>query len=107
MIVIYWRRWSKWLLLGTVVMLLWLLWPTLHCSVTHLEKASFGEIANTKEEDEGFFSKWISATQRCYKQTPLLGQEEWKTYLFLGLAGATVVTRVLARFTTGKRGIDA
>jgi hypothetical protein len=102
---IHWRRLSRWLLLGTFVMLIWLLYPTIRCSISGLQKTSFGEIAETKEEDEGFFSKWIGATKRCYKITPLLGQEEWKTYTFLGLAGATVLTSLIGRFANRKLGI--
>jgi hypothetical protein len=102
---IHWRRLSRWLLLGTVVMLLWLLYPTVRCSIESLQETSFAEVAETTVEEEGFFSKWIGATKRCYKVTPLLGQEAWKTYTFLGLAGATLLTGLIARFANRKHGI--
>lgn len=110
-----WRRLSRWCLLGTVVMLLWLLWPVAKCSFSSFRDTPINDVEEANgpgqadrdrvEEGKGFFRTWIDATERCYDATPLLGQEDWKTYLLLGLAGLTVATKVIARVVNKRHGI--
>ena len=108
-----WRRISRWCLLGTVIMLLWLLYPVARCSLASFRDTPIGEVDEAAkpgdadrdrvEEGKGFFSTWMSATKRCYDATPLLGQEEWKTDVLLSLAGLTVATSLLNRYLSGRR----
>src|SRR5436853_2217342 len=95
---IHWRRWSRWCLLGTFVMALWLLWPTIACSAGALRETPMDTVEQGAKSDEkpGFFGTWWAGTKRCYAATPMFGQEQWKTMLLLSFAGATVVTRVIA-----------
>ena len=91
-----WRRLSRWCLLGTIVMLLWLLAPTAKCSYIAFRDTPIGEVDEDQMpgqadkdrvvEGTGFFDRWGVAIKGCYKQTPLLGQEAWKRNLLFGFA---------------------
>lgn len=105
---IHWRRLSRWCLLGTVVMLLWLLWPFMKCSFSSFEDTPLETVEQSakSESHPGFFATWWNKTTRCYAVTPVFGQEEWKTVLLLSFAGGTVVTRLIARFANRKHGLE-
>jgi hypothetical protein len=105
---IHWRRWSRWCLLGTIVMLVWLVGPAVTCRIRSLQDTPLAAVeqAATSEAKPGFFERWWTGTKRCYAATPLLGQEQWKTMLLLSLAGATVATNVIARFANRKHGLS-
>jgi hypothetical protein len=113
--VLDWRRLSRWCLLGTVVMVLWLLYPVARCSFASFRDTPLADVPESGgpasadkdrvEEGQGFFSTWMSNTKRCYAATPLLGQEDWKSYLLLSLAGATVATGIIARVANRRHGI--
>jgi hypothetical protein len=100
-----WPRISRWCLLGSIVMVLWLLWPTTKCSwsafkAEPLEEAqpiSDGERDNRPVE-RGFFERWGSAIKGCYARTPLLGQEKWKRNVLFALAGLSLATYGIARY---------
>src|SRR3954470_11662294 len=110
-----WRRLSRWCLLGTIVMLLWLLYPVARCSFSSFEETPINDVEEAGgpghsdqsrvDEGRGFFRTWLSATAVCYERTPLTGQEEWKTYLLYGLVGATVATKIVARFANKRHGL--
>ena|SRR5258706_9087410 len=105
-----WARISRYCLLGVVVMVLWLLWPTVKCSwgawnetpITETDlnapRAGPGEVDNSRlHEGEGFFSKLGRSIQGCYAKTPLFGQEDWKTNLLFTFAGAAAVCFLVAK----------
>ena len=105
---IHWRRWSRWFLLGTVVMFLWLAWPLVRCSFGAFQDTPLEAVEQSaKNEDRpGFFERWWTGTKRCYVANPLFGQERWKTVLFLSFAGATAATMLIARFANRKHGLE-
>lgn len=96
-----WPRLSRWCLLGTIVMLLWLLAPVATCSWQAFRDTPIGEVAEGEapaqadrervEQGTGFFSRWGSATAGCYRQRPLFGQERWKGHLLVGFGVLTVL----------------
>jgi hypothetical protein len=110
-----WRRLSRWCLLGTIVMLLWLVYPVARCSFDSFRDTPIGEVdgngeprtadRDRVEQGGGFVGTWWSATKVCYAATPLLGQEDWKSVALLSLAGATLLTRILARVVNRRHGI--
>jgi len=110
-----WSRLSRWCLLGTIVMLLWLLAPVARCSFASFRDTPISTVnqdlapsaadRDRVAQGQGFFQSWLSATERCYDVTPLLGQESWKATLLLSLAGATLVTRILARLLNRRHGL--
>ena len=107
MIAVDWKTVKRWCLIGTFVMLGWLLLPVASCSIdafrdTPLSEAQpHGTPAADADDEPGFFTKVGRATKVCYARTPLLGQETWKTYLLFGFAGAVVLAAALARWGTG------
>ena len=96
-----WRRLFRWCLLGTIVMTLWLLGPTIKCSWYAFRDEPIGEVdeeAMPGQADKdrvvqgtGFFDRWGYAIKGCYRQTPLFGQERWKESLMLGFAGLALL----------------
>jgi hypothetical protein len=93
-----WRRLFRWCLLGTIVMLLWLLAPVVKCSWIAFRDTPIGEVDEDTnmpgqadkqriEEGTGFFDRWGIAIKGCYRKTPLLGQEPWKKDVLFGFAG--------------------
>ncbi len=99
---------SRWCLLGTVIMFLWLMAPVVKCSWYAFRDTPLSEAdptlnpsktdVNRVEQSQGFGTQLTTAVQGCYRKTPLLGQEDWKTYLLLALAGATMLTWGLDRW---------
>ena len=89
------------MLLGTIVMLLWLLAPVAKCSWYAFRDTPIGEVNEDDtpgqsdkervEQGTGFFSRWGTAVKGCYAQTPLFGQEPWKGKLLVGFGVDTVL----------------
>jgi len=107
-----WPRIGRWALLGTVVMFLWLLAPTVKCSVSSFRDEPLSE-ANPKgdgverPEEPGFFTRWGTAIKGCYAQTPLLGQEAWKKNVMFGCAGLSAFCYLMASWEKRrKQGYD-
>jgi hypothetical protein len=100
-----WQRIARWTLLGTIVMLLWLLAPVAKCSWRAFRDTPIGEVEDSVDdqrapgqadkdrvvEGTGFFSQLGSSVRWCYRQTPLLGQEPWKRTLLVGFGALTVL----------------
>jgi hypothetical protein len=107
-----WPRIGRWTLLGAVVMLLWLLAPTAKCSWAAFRDEPLSEATpmsdgSERSHEPGFFTRWGTAIEGCYKQTPLLGQESWKRNALFGLAGMSVLAYSLASWERRrKRGYD-
>ena len=92
-----WRRLFRWSVFLTLVMVIWLLVPTVKCSFKAFEDTPIGDVNsdNVADSDKdrvkqgtGFWSRWGGAIKSCYKEKPLLGQEKWKRdllYLFVAL----------------------
>ncbi len=109
-----WRRLSRWCLLGTIVMVIWLLVPVAKCSLASFRDTPIGDASGDSpsaadkeriEAGEGFVGTWWSTTKSCYSASPLFGQGEWKTSLLLGFAGATLLTKLLAYFRSRRHGL--
>lgn len=103
-----WRRLSRWTLLGTIVMVVWLLAPVAKCSWAAFRDTPIGEVSDSDApgqadqervaEGTGFFSRWGSAIKGCYAQTPLLGQEPWKRNALLGFGAVTLLAWSIAAY---------
>lgn len=103
-----WARISRWCLLGTIVMLIWLLSPTAKCAwdrfkdtpLTELDEDGVASWESDKErisQGENFVSRWAIAVKLCYARTPITGQEAWKSSALVFLFAATVISWVLGR----------
>jgi hypothetical protein len=97
-----WKRWSRGCVLGTVVMLVWLLAPVISCTFGVFRDTPIGDVnpdtaqpagadRDRVDAGEGFVGKLVHGAKVCYARTPLLGQEPWKTKLLAGFAGAAVL----------------
>jgi hypothetical protein len=98
-----WARISRWCSLGAIVMVLWLLAPTVKCSFAAfrdepLEERTPHSDGSERVAERGFLSRWGSAIKGCYAVTPLLGQEAWKRKALYGLAGLAALTYAIAAF---------
>lgn len=109
-----WQRIKKWCLLGTLAMLVWLLVPTARCSWHAYQATPLSELdenaaapsqtdAQRLAEGQGFFEKMTGAVKGCYAQTPLLGQESWKSTLLFVLAGGYVLAWALHRHELSRK----
>lgn len=103
-----WKRLSRWCLLGTVVMLVWLLVPVARCGFATFRDTPLSEYDPTKPEEadrhrvesgEGFFHDVVAGTRWCYGRTSLTNQEPWKTQLLVGFASATLIAWLVGRIT--------
>ena len=103
-----WRRIARWCLLGAIVMCLWLLAPVAKCSYYSfrdipLDENDTAPIDPTKADqqrvDDGksFVGGWVHATKYCYRRTPLLDQEPWKTNVLFAFTGVMVLGFTLHR----------
>jgi hypothetical protein len=107
-----WQRISRWSLLGAIVMVLWLLFPTAKCAVAAFRAEPLSETMPQSDgvervQEPGFFERWGKAIKGCYAQTPLLEQEAWKRNVLFALAGVWLVTWGLHSFEKSrKRGYD-
>jgi hypothetical protein len=97
-----WRRMSRWCCLGTIVMVLWLLAPVARCSFNAFRDIPLndaygsGDAPANADRDRvkgarGFASTWVSSIESCYERTPLLGQEDWKSWLLFGFGSVMVI----------------
>jgi hypothetical protein len=109
-----WRRISRWCLLGAIVMCLWLLAPVAKCSYyafrdIPLDENDTAPIDPTKADqqrvDDGknFVGGWVQETKYCYRRTPLLDQEPWKTNVLFGFVGVAVLGFTLHRLRKPSR----
>ncbi len=103
-----WQRIARWCFLGTLVMFVWLLSPTVKCAwdrfkdtpLSDLDEDSLSSWESDKErisQGENFVSRWVIACKLCYKRTPLLGQEKWKGTALMLLFAATLISWLLGR----------
>jgi len=90
-----WQRHSRWAFLGLLVMLSWLAYPTARCSYAAFRDIPLTEYdrppddpnaADQTRVDQGkeFAGSWLDSIKACYKRTPIMGQEPWKTDLLIG-----------------------
>ena len=103
----------RWCLLGTTVMVLWLMAPVVKCSFHAFQDTPLSEVddnvavsqtdANRIDQSKGFVEKVTTAAKVCYAQTPLLGQEPWKASLLLGFGAATLLLWGLHRWDSYRR----
>jgi hypothetical protein len=108
-----WPRLSRWCLLGTIVMLLWLLAPTAKCSWIAFRDTPLGEVDEDHTPSDadrervvqgtGFFPRWGRAIEGCYREAPLLGQERWKAGLLVGFAALTLLAWSLGHWERRKK----
>jgi hypothetical protein len=101
-----WRRLMRWSILGAVVMMLWLLAPTVKCSWKAWRDEPLDEAYPLSDtpgahkqdviEGDGFFSRWGSAIKLCYKRKPPFDQEKWKRNLFVGFAAAAMLFFIIS-----------
>ena len=103
-IAVDWRSVKRWCVLGTLAMLIWLLFPVARCSFGAFRDTPLSEQGphGAEAKDEGFVSKLGTATKQCYARTPLLGQEDWKTYLLFGFAAGALIAGVIAYVEAGR-----
>lgn len=102
-----------WCLLGTLVMVVWLLVPVVKCSWSAFRDTPLSESQptltpdqtdeNRVEQSDDFFTKLTTSVKGCYDRTPLFGQEDWKTYLLIGFAALTALTWGLAIWDARRR----
>ena len=102
-----WRRLFRWCCFLTIVMVIWLIAPTVKCSFKAFEDTPISDVEseNVADADKdrvkqgtGFWSKWGGAIKECYRDKPLLGQEEWKRYLLFALIGIGVLAWSFDRY---------
>ena len=109
-----WPRLARWSALGTIVMLVWLLVPTVRCSFEAFRQRPISELhedeISSSETDrervlqgKGFVAGWLESVGVCYERTPLLGQERWKTRALEIFAALTLVTWLLGRLWVNTR----
>lgn len=113
-----WRRLSRWSLLGAVVMLGWLLYPTARCSAAAAKETEIGAVveddylpetedgqdvarsdAERVDQGLGFFERWGGRVKECYAEAPITGQETWKEGLLFLFAAGTVIFFIAGRAT--------
>lgn len=102
----HWPRWRSWFLLGTLVMVLWLMAPVAKCSWIAFRDTPLSEAQPTdhvEQSDDDFFSQLTTSMKGCYARTPLLGQEDWKTFLLIGFAALSALTWGLAIWDVRRR----
>jgi hypothetical protein len=108
-----WARLSRWCLLGTFVMLIWLLAPTAKCSWIAFRDTPIGEVSDEDapgqsdqqrvEQGAGFFPRWGRAIKGCYAVTPIFGQERWKGGLLIGFAALWALGKAMGRWERRKK----
>ena len=102
-----WRSIKRWCLFGAFAMVCWLMFPVAKCSFEAFRDTPLSARQPTPDEaaveDPGFLSKLGGAIKGCYRQTPLLGQEDWKSFLLFGFAAGAVIAGVLAHLDTRRK----
>jgi len=91
-----WPRISRWMLLATVVMTVWLLAPVGKCAFVAFKETPLDEEHPTadnvvdKDKDAGFFETVGHKSKVCYARTPMTDQG-WKSTVFFVAAAGTIV----------------
>ncbi len=109
-----WRRISRWCFVGAIVMVVWLLVPTVRCSwrafrdtpISAMDPAAehVGQADRARlEHGKGFVDDVTTSVKACYAKTPLLDQEEWKTDLLFALVALAIVAGAVARYEARKK----
>ena len=103
-----WRRLFWWCRLLSVVMVIWLMVPSVKCSFKAFEDTPISnevQSDNITEADKdrvkqgtGFWSKWGGTMKQCYREKPLLGQEKWKRNVLFVLLGIGALAWMLDRY---------
>jgi hypothetical protein len=107
LIAVDWRSVKRWCLFGVFAMLCWLLFPTAKCSFAAFRDTPLSEAQPSADgpqpEEPGFVSKLGTSIKYCYRQTPLLGQEDWKSFLLFGFGAGAVIAGVLAHLEARRK----
>lgn len=91
-----WRRLFRWCRLGAIVMVIWLMAPSVKCSFKAFEDTPISDANSDNASDvdkdrvkqgTGFWGKWTHEMGVCYREKPLFGQEAWKKTLLLAFVG--------------------
>lgn len=108
-----WKRLSRYCLLGTFIMFVWLMVPVTKCSFAAFRDTPLSELdanaapsavdTNRIDQSQSFVGKVVDSAKLCYARTPLLGQEGWKGNLLLAFAAGTVLTWLMHRWDTRRR----
>lgn len=109
-----WRRATRWCLIGVIVMLGWLLWPTARCSwsaymatpISDLDPNSSAPAESDSsrvDAGKGFVEELSSAVKQCYAKTPLLGQESWKSTLLFAFGVLGAAAYAMGRITAKRQ----
>ncbi len=87
-------------------MVVWLMAPVAKCSWIAFRETPLSETqptltpdqtdSNRVEQSDDFFTKLGTSMKGCYAETPLLGQEAWKTYVLIAFVALTALTWGLA-----------
>ena len=107
-----WRRLFWWCRLGAVVMVIWLMAPSVKCSFKAFEDTPIADASSDNASDvdkdrvqqgTGFWSKWGHQMKVCYNEKPLFGQEAWKRTVLLALLGIGALAWLLDRYEKGRK----
>ena len=105
-----WPRVVRYCLLGTIVMLCVLMWPVARCSwrgymatpISEMDPAASAPGQGDQGRVEGgknFAGDVWAAMKACYAETPLLGQESWKSSLLFAFIGIGAAAFALGKLT--------
>jgi hypothetical protein len=107
-----WRRTFRWSAFLAVVMVIWLMAPTVKCSFKAFEDTPISDVESDNAADAdkervqqgtGFWSKWGHEMKVCYRDKPLLGQEPWKKYLLFAFLAIGALAWSLDRIEKRRR----
>jgi hypothetical protein len=110
-IAVDWRSIKRWCIVGAFLMLGWLMLPVAKCSFEAFRDTPLSEAQPTADPNEptappeapGFFGKLGGAIKGCYRETPLLGQEDWKSFLLFGFAAGALIAGVVAHLEARRK----
>jgi hypothetical protein len=111
-----WGRVYRFSLLGTLIMLVWLLYPTVTCSWRSFvdtplaEEDPLDQTVSVGEQDRervtrgaGFVERFTDSVGACYRATPLTGQGTWKSRIFIGFLVLTIGSWLADRMIRSQR----
>jgi hypothetical protein len=107
-----WPRLSRWCLIGTIGMLVYLLAPVARCTWRAFRDTPISGAASESPGDtdqvrvdrgRGFVAGMFEACGDCYQRTPLPGQELWEKQTLAVLGGATLLTFLIGRAAAPRR----
>ena len=107
-----WRRTFRWCAFLAIAMVIWLMVPTAKCSFRAFQDTPISDVdsENAADADKervqqgtGFWAKWTGAVKGCYREKPLLGQEDWKKYLLFAFVGLGALAWSLDRYEKRRR----